>query len=170
MHNQLINTLCGGSHRHHTGASFPGLDCFELGSNPRVWPHCWCQIVQIVSSKSHSQTLPTLSANLPCSCTTSLRCRSFFRCSASFSSPPGHQTSGLLLYWTIILVKGLIRQTWPNKHHSCCQLDDYPLQLPLQVALNFIRSIRTSVRGEEGFPHSHNPIHVSPMGMAISFC
>src|SRR5436305_14958725 len=58
MHSQLINTLLGEIYRHHTCACFqsdfdassPGLDCFELGSNPRIWPPRWCQIMQILSS------------------------------------------------------------------------------------------------------------------------
>lgn len=137
-----------------------------MGSNPRIWPPRWCQIMQVVSFKSHSQILPTISASLPCSCTTSLQCLSFFRCSASFSSPPGHHRLDCFWYTTKISVKGPIRQTWPNKHHPCCQLDDSPLQLSLPVALTYSLD-KTSVRGKEVSPHPAQPTHVSPMGMTF---
>src|ERR1700722_16595466 len=76
MHSQLINTLRGGkspssylrfAFSPFFDASFLGLDCFALGSNPRIWSPRWCQIMQIVSFKSHSQILPTVSASLLCS-------------------------------------------------------------------------------------------------------
>src|SRR5947209_10847220 len=133
MHSQLINALGGEIHRHHTCACFQSdFDALSLGWIALNWAaiqgfgHLFgAKIMQIVSFNSHSQMLPTISANLPCSCTISLRCLSFFRCSARFSSPPWSSTSGLLLYATKISVKSPIRQTWPNKHHSYCQLGDF---------------------------------------------
>jgi hypothetical protein len=133
------------------GASFPGWIALHWAATQEFGPPRWRQIMQVVSFQSHSQILPTISASLPCSCTISLQCLSFFRCSASFSSPPGHHRLDCFWYTTKISVEGPIRQTWPNKHHSCCQLGDSPLQLSLQVALTYSLD-KTSGSRERRFP------------------
>lgn len=177
MHSQLINTLRDGSHRHHTCSCLLSLALFSQGwialnwaAIQRIWPHRWCQIMQIVSLRAihkHCRPRPPISRAVA-------QPRSDVVPSSAvpqvFLPPPGHHRLDCCGTRRKISVKGPIRQTWPNKHRSCCQLDDSSLQLSLQVALNFIRSIRTSVREKEAFPHSRNPIHVNPMGMTISFC
>jgi hypothetical protein len=172
MHSRLINIRRGESHRRHAlrllsvcSLTFPsrvGLLC--IGQQSKNWPPRWCQIMQIMSFKSHSQILPTTSASLLCSCTISLPMFSFFRCSASFSSPTRSSPFRLLL--------GTRRKFWSKVQFdkrgpiSTIHVANWVI-LSLQVAFTYSLD-KTNVQG--GFPHPAQPIHASPMGMTPSFC
>jgi hypothetical protein len=173
MHNQLINTSRGGK----SSSSYLRLLPVCLDASSRGWIALnWAAIqefghlVGAKSCRSCNFSRAIHKCRRPCPpifravAITSLRCLPFSAVPQSFLPPPGHQRLELLWYSTKISVKGPIRQTWPNKHHSCCQLDDSAFQLPLQVALNFIRSIRRAFEGKEGFPHSPQPNTCQPDG------
>jgi hypothetical protein len=87
----------------------------------------------------------------------------------TFVAPTWSSTFRLLLYSTKIPAICPIRQTWPNEHPSCRQLDDSALQPSLQVALTYSLG-KVNVRLREALPHSPQTIPVSPMGMTFSFC
>jgi len=74
-----------------------------------------------------------------------------------FLPPPGHHRLDCFWYTTKISVEGPIRQTWPNKHHSCCQLGDSPLQLSLQVALTYSLDKTSGSREGRFSPTRRNP-------------